>query len=304
MIRFRTLLCAASAACGITLGFGAHAQTITTITLPSGGCVVSGSTLDCSGGAVTPPPSTPTCKLTASATSATVGDNVTFSVGSCANTSGALTYAWNINSQGSSACTNGGGNATCVITSTAPATFSVAVNVTDTNGAVSVTGSPKSIAFNAVSSGGDGATIPASCSDGTKTVKLSTVNAFDGFQVGLDNFGSGQVGYWIVNVPPMPANTQIAFSVYQYGNPANMNYYMSKTDVCSTATQVLKGVTTGSIYGGVNDGQTGFTTSVMAPLPKVHMQSGETWYVMVRPARSTSCKSTLCSPYLKPQIQN
>jgi hypothetical protein len=49
MIRFRTWLCAASAACGLILGSGAQAQ-ITSIILPSGGCVVSGSTLDCSGG--------------------------------------------------------------------------------------------------------------------------------------------------------------------------------------------------------------------------------------------------------------
>jgi hypothetical protein len=303
MIRFRTLLCAASAACGITLGFGAQAQTITTITLPSGGCVVSGSTLDCTGGGVTPPPSTPTCKLTGPA-SATVGDNATFSVGSCTNTSGALTYAWNVNGQGSSACTNGGGNSTCVVTSTTPATISVAVNVTDTSGAVSVTGSPKSIAFNAASSGGDGVPIPASCSDGTKTVKLATIGAFDGFQVGLDNFGSGQTGYYIINVPALPANTQVAFSVYQYGNPANMNYYMSKTDVCSTDTQMIRSATTGSILGGINDGQTGFTTIPLVPTPKVHMQTGETWYLIVKPARSTSCKSPLCAPYVKPQIQN
>jgi hypothetical protein len=34
------------------------------------------------------------------------------------------------------------------------------------------------------------------------------------------------------------------------------------------------------------------------------MQTGETWYLIVKPARSTSCKSPLCAPYVKPQIQN
>jgi hypothetical protein len=152
-----------------------------------------------------------------------------------------------------------------------------------------------------VSSGGDGTPIPASCSDGTKTVKLATINVFDGFQVGLDNFGSGQTGYFIINVPPLPANTQVDFTPYQYGNPANMNYYMSKTDVCSTATQMLKSVTTGDIFGAVNDGQSGFTTEGLSPTPKVHMQSGETWYISVRPSRSTSCKSPLCALYIKPK---
>jgi hypothetical protein len=167
------------------------------------------------------------------------------------------------------------------------------------------TGTSKTVVFNNASSGGDGVPIPATCtSDGTKTAKLGIINVFDGFQLGIDNFGSGQTGYYIVNVPQLPANTKIALSVYQYGNPANMNYYMSKTDVCSTDTQVLKGVTTGSVYGAVNDGQSGFTTSFSQPLPFVHMQSGETWYLIVKPTRSSSCKSPLCAPYVKPQIQN
>jgi hypothetical protein len=111
MIRFRTLLCAAVAACGFTLGFTAQAQTtITSITLPSAGCVVSGSTLDCSGGSV----SQGSCSLTSNtgSFSALTGASITLT-GACTTPTGADTFTWS----GSNECASTG--PTCTLTQTA-----------------------------------------------------------------------------------------------------------------------------------------------------------------------------------------
>ena len=127
---------------------------------------------------------------------------------------------------------------------------------------------------------------------------------FDGFQVGTFNFNANQTAYYVITVPQLPANTQMQFAWYQYGIAVTQQVYVSKTDVCSTAASATSGTNSnGTIAGAVNDGQSGITGS--GSNMKLHMQSGETWYISVKNIRGTtsnSCKSGPCSTFIKPQI--
>lgn len=111
MIRFRTWLCAATAAFGLTLGYGAQAQTNITIKLPSGSsCSFNGSTLDCSGGSS----GAASCSISGKS-SAVTGDTVTLT-GSCVTATGAAdTMTWG-------GCGQASGS-TCTLTSSATITL-------------------------------------------------------------------------------------------------------------------------------------------------------------------------------------
>ena len=286
MIRFRTLLCAASAACGITLGFGAQAQTNLIISLPSSvTCSGSFPNITCtdSGGG----PVTPVCSITGGAAGGTLGTPLNLN-GSCGS---ATPLAWG-------GCTSANGS-TCTLNPPAIGPITVTLN------APGATGASKTITFNDASSGGDGGgTIPATCPDGSKTIKAADINVFDGFQVGTFNFNGNQTAYYVITVPQLPANTQMQFAWYQYGIAVTQQVYVSKTDVCSTATSATAGTSSnGTIAGAVSDGQSGITGSGASV--KMHMQPGETWYISVknlRGATSNSCKSGPCSTFIKPQI--
>jgi hypothetical protein len=111
MIRFRTLLCAASAACGLTLGFGVQAQTQITLSLPTGtSCTFANNTLNCTGSGA----GVASCSINGQ-TTAVIGDTVTLT-GSCVTASGAPdTGAWT--GCGTSTAS------TCTITSSATVTL-------------------------------------------------------------------------------------------------------------------------------------------------------------------------------------
>jgi hypothetical protein len=214
---------------------------------------------------------------------------------------GTLFYAWS-----GDACTSNPSSNKCQIdySGTTLQSYTPKVTVTDSASPTPNVVGPisKPITFTAASSGGDGVPIPPSCPDGNKTItpKGSAISVFDGFPVDL-SLAANQTAVYVVVVPPLPANTQVAFSWGQRDNATSMNVYASKTDACSTASQIVSKAQSGSVYGAVNDGQSGVTSGFP---PKAHMQSGETWYISIKPNASTGCRSGGCALFLKPQIQS
>ncbi len=182
------------------------------------------------------------------------------------------------------------------------------VSVTASDGTNNISKST-SVAFFDPNAGGG--TIPATCSDGTKTVKVSPImRVFDGLPVLVDPFGKNQTAVYTMVVPAANAGQQFVFSWASFGGTSDQIYrrmWISKTPCdLSKASQVASGKSfSGAINGVLNDG-----TSVVTGATgnnTIHVQTGETWYIMVQNlnfAGSNSCSQADCPMVIKPQPVN
>ncbi|HXU53014.1 MAG TPA: hypothetical protein VN789_13300 [Casimicrobiaceae bacterium] len=318
MIRFRTWLCAASAACGLILGSGAQAQ-VTSIILPSGGCVVNGSTLDCSGGGVVTPPSG-TCSLSASTTTQTINQNVVLTV-TCSGTSGTVLYGFTArngaNQSVGNPCNESIGK-NCTFTLTSPDTYTVTATAADSTGNLQVSPSSKSITFQDVASGGGGGTIPTTCDNGKASVVAKTSNVFNGAPLSVAITDS-QVAVFPIVAPAAGKAAQLVF--FETGDPFSdkvpRNMWASKTPCYTPAASrrfAFPGPSAQVAYqvggGGTINMSTvgGSLVSFPSGFPMINAAPGETWYVMVENAVAGQCKQAnskgACNISLTPNPAN
>ena len=287
MIRIRTLLCAASAAFGITLGLGVSAAQLT-IDIPACSTyTLVGTTLTCN----TSSPGNPVCSISGPS-SGTLGTPVSLN-GSC-GTDSAL--AW-------TGCTSSSGSV-CTLNPSQAGSITVTLN-----GSAGTTGTSKNVTFSDPSAPPPPG-IPATCdSDGSKTVLAGKINDFDGVAVGIGSFAKAQTAYFILKVPALATNTQVQLawlSIGGFSDQVTRQVYASKTSVCDTSTPVTTGQSfNGSIYGAVNDGQGDISGVAKQGTLKMHLQPGDTWYIMFKNLTTSgknSCSSGTCPIYIKPAI--
>ncbi len=287
MIRIRTMLCAASAAFGLTLGLNAFAAQLT-IDIPACSTyTLVGNTLTCN----TSSPGNPICSISGPS-SGTVGTAVNVN-GSC-GTDAAL--AW-------TGCSTSSGSV-CTLNPNQAGAITVSLN-----GSAGTTGASKTVTFsdpNAPPPPG----IPATCTDdGSKTVNAGNITDFDGVSVGSSSFNKAQTAYYVLRVPALGANTQIQLawlSIGGFSDQVVRQVYASKTSVCDTSTPLTTGQSfNGSVYGAVNDGQSGITGVAKQGNLKMHLQPGDTWYIMFKNLSSTgknSCSTGPCPIFIKPAV--
>lgn len=306
MIGFRTLLCAASAACGLTLGPSAFAAQVT-IDVP--GCAsfsFIGNTLSCNTNSGTE--TVPACSISGSSHSATTGSTVNLTA-SCSPP--ATSYTWSgVN------CTNGNSSQTCGVKSiTSGETLTAKVTGTNSVG----TGSQSagySVAFSdsPPPTGGSGdVNIPASCGDGSKTVQGATISNFDGNPVSV-SIGKGQTAVIPIRVPAGSGS-----AIIQYFRMGGTSDQVSAVGwVSKTACDLTKDLTFGEhasnqwVFGeaatnlnGMLDGRSSIETSSTGYT--LHMKQGEVWYVMLQNKTRTgrdSCDGSSCSVSLKANYQH
>lgn len=308
MIRFRTWLCAASAACGLTLGFGAQAQTQITITLPTGSsCSYNSSsqTLDCTGGGGGSGP-TPTCSLSASPNSSVTAPGSITLTATCSNMTGALNYAWS-----GDACTSNPSSNKCQIdyAGTGPQSYTPKVTVTDSASPTPNSVGPiaKTITFTQVSGGGGGA-IPGKCADGTSTKVGDTITAIDGALHSLQINGTTTAVFPFV-VPPLQTGARITLTHLQTNDLVNNTptaAFISKTP-CDLGTPTVAGDSpdgqwmSGDVQGGVAtitgvvNGGSSITflqgSRGRVNFSQVNMTAGDVWYLMFQ-FRDSNGKNT------------
>ncbi len=359
MKSIRTMLCAAVAACGMTLGTLAFAQSTITISLPSSvTCTANGTAITCTsvGGG------SPSCSISGNSTGV-IGDSITLT-GSCFTASGAAdSMTWGgcgtavgstctMTAAGTATLTGGTGGsasktvsfgaATCSVTPVTPVitagnsqTFTAGCNFTPTSyawvdstgnascgssatctlpgsattagasGTMSVTAS-KAGGVSAIgsttwsaSSGSGGGTIPAVCTDGTKSVTGSTISTFSGQRVIAGKLKKDQT---MVIPVVMPASGAVSIKLYEYGDDTDRtsrDFWISKTPCysdpnsstaagqyqshqwASGTSQATMPVTIGA-NSYLDYGRNGSTL-------KLYAKPGETWYFMVQDATSSAC---------------
>ncbi|MEP7061718.1 MAG: hypothetical protein ABI881_04945 [Betaproteobacteria bacterium] len=300
MIRIRTLLCAASAACGLALGINASAATLSlsvdacdSFSMSPQGVI----TCNTSGGAGP----VASCSLTPDAPSVAIGSSKTLTM-NCSNMGGAISYAW-------TGCAPSGN--TCSVTQTQVGP--VPVSVTASAGVNNISKSTTVTFFDpSAGGGGGGAGIPTTCSDGTKVVS-TTINAFDGQPVSLAiGSGTSQTGIFKV-VVPQGAGPNISLVWLRSGGTTDGTpavAYVSKT-ACdmpsqhrangSYPSQQWSFGTSSTTLNGLVDG---LSTIIRGNLGDVlHMAPGDVWYLMFQnkdSRGSSTCKSGTCAVVIKP----
>jgi hypothetical protein len=301
MIRFRTLLCAASAACGLTLGINASAATLTlsidacqTFSMTSDGVI----TCNTSGG--TGP--TASCSLTPTSPSVAIGVDKVLTM-TCSNMAGAVTYSW-------TGCTSKAGN-TCTVN--LPNVTSVPVSVTAADGTNNISKGTTVTSFDPNAGGGGGGTIPTTCtSDGSKVVVGPTIRNFDSQPVfvGLPNKQTAVYPFVI----PQSGNFQLRYFQSGDGSDATSRMaYVSKTP-CDMINhrgsgaydqqQIAFGTSTGGVIGQV-DGQSKVVFGSQGNV--IHGAPGETWYLMVQNKNAKSldsCAIGTCALLITPSVSN
>ena len=290
MIRFRTLLCAASAAFGLTLGYTASAATMTVDIPACASYSFSNNTLTCNTGS----PGAPSCSISGPSTG-TVGTAVTLT-GTC-GTDTAL--AW-------TGCSSQPSAASCSVSSTSAGSVVVSLN-----GSAGTTGTQKTVTFSDPGQEPPPPVgVPVTCSDGTATKLAGTINAFDGNAVGIDNFTSNQTAYFVVNASAALADTYVQLAWLSIGGSSDQvirQVYMSTTSPCDTSNPAPTGYQfNGSVYGYVNDGQSGLTGSARKANFLFHAQTGGTLFISFKNRKvdgtTNSCSSGSCPIYVKPAV--
>jgi hypothetical protein len=315
MIRFRTLLCAASAACGITLGLGANAQNTLNIQLPSAvTCSGNGTTITCTANGGTP--QGPSCTLNASTTSATIGSNVTLTT-NCSNTTGAISYGFD-DSGGRAPCSQQSG-AICTFTEQAAGNYVITATASDANGSIPVSPASKTITFSTVVGGGGGGAIPQTCTDGSTSVTGPTITSFDGLPI-TATIANGQTAIFPV-VIPAGKMVQLGY-VQTKPNDGTLRWvWFSKTPCAVTPGPAIRtSLSPGTFQGGsqvalassngslnVSVG-TGSNVAIGRGTLIANAQPGETWYFMFQNkglAGEPSCSASTCNVVINPiQINN
>ena len=273
MIRFRTLLCAASAAFGLTLGYTASAATLTVDIPACASYTLSGNTITCNTGS----PGAPSCSISGASTG-TVGTPVTLN-GTC-GTDTAL--AW---------------------TGCAPSGSSCSVSSSQAGPVVVTFSDPGQEPPPPVG-------VPVTCSDGTATKLAGTINAFDGVAVGLDSFNAGQTAYFVVNAPAALAGSYVQLAWLSIGGQSDQvirQVYMSTTSPCDTSNPATTGFqANGSVYGYVNAGTAGITGQARRANFLFHAQAGSTLFISFKNLKAddttNTCTRGPCPIYIKPAI--
>ncbi|MEO8849150.1 MAG: hypothetical protein ABI440_11065 [Casimicrobiaceae bacterium] len=276
MIRIRTLLCAASAACGVALAFTATAATLT-LDIPACNTVsLNGNTIVCGTSGGSGP--TPSCSLSPTNPSVAIGSSTTITA-SCSNFPGPFTYSW-------TGCTSGGSGNTCTISSSQVGTIPVSVTAQDSVPNSVSKGTTVTFYDPNAGTGGGGTAIPTTCaSDGSKTIVGKTIQVFNN-QYSLPNLSNKSTAIFPVVIP---ASGKMLFQFYQNGDgtdatvrtayiaktPCDFTYHPSNGSYPQqqfgfyTSTGNLIGVVDGG--SNVTQGATGVT---------LHGAPGETWYLM------------------------
>jgi hypothetical protein len=289
MIRFRTLLCAASAAFGLTLGYTASAATLTVDIPACASYTLSGNTITCNTGS----PGAPSCSISGASTG-TVGTPVTLN-GTC-GTDTAL--AW-------TGCAPSGSS--CSVSSSQAGPVVVSLN----GGSAGTSGAQKTVTFSDPGQEPPPPVgVPVTCSDGTATKLAGTINAFDGVAVGLDSFNAGQTAYFVVNAPAALAGSYVQLAWLSIGGQSDQvirQVYMSTTSPCDTSNPATTGFqANGSVYGYVNDGQPPITGSARRVNFLFHAQTGSTLFISFKNLKAddttNSCTRGPCPIYIKPAI--
>jgi hypothetical protein len=177
------------------------------------------------------------------------------------------------------------------------------------NGSPGTTGASETVTFSDPSAPPPPG-IPATCSDdGSKVVFAGNITDFDGASVGLPSFNKAQTAYFVLKVPALASNTQVQLawlSIGGFSDQVTRQMYASKTSVCDTSTPLTTGQSfNGSVYGAVNDGQSTVSGAAKQGNLKMHLQPGDTWYIMFKNLTNqgkNSCSSGPCPIYIKPAV--
>jgi hypothetical protein len=297
MIGIRTLLCAASAACGLALGINASAATLSLSIDACDSFSIANNVITCntSGGAGP----VASCSLSPTNSTVAIGTNKVVTM-SCSNMAGTPQITWG-------GCTSSNGS-TCTVNLATPDT-TVTVTATANDGTNNISKSTTVTSFDPNAGGGG---VPTTCSDGTKVVPGPTIRNFDSQPVFVSLPNKQTAVFPIV----IPSSGQFQLRYFQAGDSSDgtaRQAFIAKTacDMKNNRSvgsypqqQYSFGTSTGGL-SGVVDGQSIVSFGALGNV--LHGKPGDTWYLMVQNKNSRgtdSCSTGACALYITPSSSN